>query len=153
MQQLSLTMVIGVPGSGKSTWAREFCKKNPDILYLSTDEIRKKIGSGEEDQSVNNEVFRVMKNKTEDALKNNSSVLLDATFIKRSWRKDFTEIGRRYSARLIAHVFKVGKEVLIKRIQKRASLGGLNVPIEVIDKYIKMFEEPLPGEFDIIINH
>lgn len=30
--------LIGVPAAGKSTWAEEFLRKNPDCVYISTDQ-------------------------------------------------------------------------------------------------------------------
>lgn len=34
----SLILTIGSCGSGKSTWAKAFCEKNPDYMYVSQDE-------------------------------------------------------------------------------------------------------------------
>jgi predicted kinase len=146
-------MLCGVQGSGKSTWTKQFAAENPDILYLSTDKLRSELGYGEADQTINGLIYGRMKQKAESALSNSQSVLLDATFIKKSWRKDYVKLGRKYEAKLVAHVFKANRNTLIKRIQQRAANGGLNVPVDVIDKYVAMFEPPDKTEFDEIINH
>ena len=147
-----LIMTIGVQCSGKSTWAKKFASDNPEVVYLSTDIIWLSIGPMS-DRSIAKKVYPILTKKVEVALQSKQSILIDATFIKKSWRKDFINIGRKYKARLIAHVFKADRDTLINRVQKRASEGGLNVPVEVIDKYIAQFQPPLPGEFDEIINH
>lgn len=151
--QPSLIMTVGVQGSGKSTWARKFSSENPDFLYLSTDRLREELGLGEYDQTVNALVYSRMKIKAESALRKGQSVLLDATFIKKAWRKDYTKLGRQLGAKLVAHVFKADRNTLIKRVQQRAANGGLDVPINVIDKYIAQFEPPDKTEFDEIIYH
>lgn len=151
--QPELILTIGVQCSGKSTWANKFSSENSDILYLSADKMRQEIGSGQHDQTVNGIVFGRMRQKTEAALRKGQSVLIDATNIRKSWRKDNIKLGKQLGAILVAHVFKADRETLIKRVSKRASEGGLNVPINVIDKYIAQFEAPDKNEFDQIINH
>ncbi len=151
--QPNLIMTCGVQGSGKSTWAKKFSSDNPDVLYLSTDKLREEMGAGEHDQTVNSLIYGRMRVKTESALRKGQSVLLDATFIRKSWRKDYIKLGRKLGARLVAHVFKAERSVLIERVKNRALNGGLNVPSDVIDKYISQFEQPDKTEFDEIINH
>lgn len=151
--QPKLILCIGVQGSGKSTWAAQYCLDNPDVLYLSTDKIRVELTGNMSDQSVNSIVYSRMRQRTESALRKGQSVLLDATHIRKAWRKDNIKIGRRIGAKLVAHVFKADRETLIKRIAERVANGGLNIPIEVLDKYISQFEKPDNTEFDEIIIH
>lgn len=147
-----LIITCGVQGSGKSTWAKKFAAENPDVVYLSTDKLRAEMGAGEHDQSVNGLIYSRMKMKAEAALRKGQSVLLDATFIRKAWRKDYVKLGRQLGAKLVAHVFKADRDTLIKRVQHRVANGGLNVPVDVIDKYIAQFEQPDKTEFDEIVN-
>lgn len=149
----SLIITIGPQGAGKSTWAEKYVLENPDVLYLSTDRLRAELGFGVADQTVNSLIFGKLKQRTEEALLKGQSVLLDATFIKKAWRKDNVNLGKRLGARLVAHVFKADRDVLIERINKRAVNGGLFVPVEVIDRYISQFQPPDKTEFDEIIHH
>lgn len=146
-------MCIGPQGSGKSTWARKYISENSDVLYLSTDKLRDELGYGEADQSVNSLIYGKMRQKMETALRKGQSVLLDATFIKKAWRKDNVRLGKQLGAKLVAHVFRGDRKTLIERVQKRAKNGGLNVPTDIIDRYIQMYEPPDGTEFDEIINH
>lgn len=148
----NLIMTVGVQGSGKSTWAKKFALDNPDVLYLSTDKIWLTIGPMS-DRSIARKVYPILTQQAEAALRNRQSVLLDATFIRKAWRKDYVKLGRRLGAKLVAHVFKADRDTLIERVQHRAANGGLNVPVEIIDKYIAQFEPPDKTEFDEIINH
>ncbi len=149
----NLILTIGAQGSGKSTWAKKYVSENPDVLYLSTDEIRKELSGNMADQSMNGVIYGRIKSRTEAALRREQSVLIDATFIRKSWRKDNIALGRTLGAKLVAHVFKASRDTCVKRVQERAKNGGLNVPVDVIEKYIAQFEQPDRTEFDEIINH
>ena len=41
--------MVGIPGSGKSTWAKARCKNNPHAAYISRDEIRFSLLKDEEE--------------------------------------------------------------------------------------------------------
>ena len=47
----TLYITVGLPGSGKSTYVKNFIK-DKDIEYLSSDSLRAVYGKSEEDQSV-----------------------------------------------------------------------------------------------------
>jgi predicted kinase len=148
-----LIMCIGPQGSGKSTWAEDYIKTNTDVLYLSTDRMRVEIGKGMNDQSVNGLIYSNIKTISNASLSEGKSVLLDATFIKKDWRADYIIIGRKNNARLIAHVFRAKVDVLKQRVSERVKSGGLFVPDNVIDKYVKMYQPPTSDEFDEIYFH
>lgn len=151
--QVELILTIGIQGSGKSTWAKKFASENSDVLYLSTDKLRAEMGAGEHDQTLNSLIYSRIKTDAETALRKGQSVLIDATFIRKAWRKDNVKLGKQLGAKLIAHVFKADRDTLINRVKNRATNGGLNVPVEVIDNYIAQFEQPDRTEFDEIVNH
>ncbi|TOB31030.1 polynucleotide kinase, partial [Vibrio parahaemolyticus] len=43
-----MILTIGCPGSGKSTWAREFIAKNPGFYNINRDDYRQSIMAHEE---------------------------------------------------------------------------------------------------------
>lgn len=150
--QVELHICIGCQGSGKSTWAEKFTSENPGVVYLSTDKIWLTIGPMS-DRSIARKVYPILTRHAEAALRKGQSVLLDATFIRKAWRKDYIKLGKQLGAKLVAHVFKADRDTLIERVQHRAANGGLDVPVDVIDKYIAQFEQPDGTEFDEIVNH
>ena len=58
----TIYIAVGLPGSGKSTYAKNFIK-DKDIEYLSSDELRAVFGKSEEDQTVTPLVFGHIKRK------------------------------------------------------------------------------------------
>jgi len=147
----TIYITVGLPGSGKSTYAKNFIK-GKDIEYLSSDSLRAVFGKGEDDQTVTPLVFGHIKKKVDEYLKNGKNVLVDATSVNRRERSDYINTAKKYDAKVVALVFKIDRAGLIERNQKRGSEGGRVVPDWVIDKMLAKFEEPLHSEgIDIMI--
>jgi predicted kinase len=147
-----IILVVGAPGSGKSTWAKNYESTHNDIMYLSSDEMRAKFGTGEDDQTVSGKVFAYLKEKTNTLLAAGVNLLIDATNMSRKARKDFINIANKYpQVEKIAVVFEVSKQELLKRNKERGEKGGRNVPEWVIDKMLNNYQKPDNTEFDKIL--
>ena len=141
----TLYIAVELPGSGKSTYAKNFIK-DKDIEYLSSDELRAVYGKDETDQSVTSIVFGHIKRKVDEFLKDGKNVLVDATSVNRRERSDYINNAKKYGAKVVAIVFKMDRQGLIDRNKKRGEQGGRVVPDFVIDKMLAKFEEPSYGE-------
>ena len=148
MNQLKAYHLIGAPGSGKSTWGKNFAEVNPQMVRLCPDEFRAKFGKGEDDQSVSAQAFSATNRGMEDALKDGKSVIIDATNMYRKTRKQFLDIAKKYEAKTIAIVFEVDKNTLMTRNQKRGEEGGRNVPVDIIQRMLNRYECPTLQEVD-----
>ena len=137
----TLYITVGLPGSGKSTYAKEFIK-GKDIEYLSSDELRAVYGKGEDDQTVTPIVFGHIKRKVDEFLKDGKNVLVDATSVNRKERSDYINTAKKYGAKVVALIFKMDRQGLIDRNKKRGEQGGRVVPDFVIDKMLAKYEEP-----------
>ena len=147
----TLYITVGLPGSGKSTYAKEFIK-GKDIEYLSSDELRAVYGKGEDDQTVTPIVFGHIKRKVDEFLKDGKNVLVDATSVNRRERSDYINTAKKYGSKVVALVFKMDRNGLIARNKKRGEEGGRVVPDWVIDKMLNKYEEPSHDEgIDVII--
>ena len=147
----TLYITVGLPGSGKSTYAKEFIK-GKEIEYLSSDSLRAVFGKSEEDQTVTPLVFGHIKRKVDEFLKDGKNVLVDATSVNRKERSDYINTAKKYGAKVVAIVFKMDRQGLIDRNKKRGEQGGRVVPDWVIDKMLAKFEEPSYSEgIDVMI--
>ena len=144
--QFKVIVMIGAPGSGKSTFAKKLCQDNPNFKYLSSDALRAEFGSGEEDQSVTPIVFSTLKRRLDNYLRHNESVIVDATSINAKDRKDYINAAKQYNAKVIAYAFVCDKQTLLERNQKRGAGGGRNVPEFVIDKMLAKYQQPTNQE-------
>ena len=147
----TLYITVGLPGSGKSTYAKEFIK-GKEIEYLSSDSLRAVYGKDENDQSVTSIVFGHIKRKVDEFLKDGKNVMVDATSVNRKERSDYINTAKKYGAKVVAIVFKMDRQGLIDRNKKRGEQGGRVVPDWVIDKMLAKFEEPSYSEgIDVMI--
>lgn len=144
---MTVFILIGAPGSGKSTWGKEFASKN-GAIRLCPDEFRAKFGTGEGDQTVSAQAFGATRQGLRDALNEGKDVIIDATSMYRKARKDFIQIAKDFGASTCAYVFEAEKALLLERNQKRGAAGGRNVPEDVIDRMLGRYERPNELEFD-----
>ena len=148
----TLYITVGLPGSGKSTYAKEFIK-GKEIEYLSSDSLRAVFGKSEEDQTVTPLVFGHIKRKVDEFLKDGKNVMVDATSVNRRERSDYINSAKKYGAKVVALVFKMDRQGLIDRNKKRGEQGGRVVPTNIIDRMLSKYEDPSFNEgIDVIIN-
>lgn len=126
-------MLIGIPGSGKSTWISKY-NKNNKYTVVSPDEIRKELTGSISDQSQNAKVWWLTAETVKNFLENGENVILDSTMTDSQRRREF--IQDLPPAKLKAKVFYVDPEVSKERIKKDLESGKdrSNVPSEIIDK-------------------
>lgn len=141
-----LYLTVGCSGSGKTTWAVDFCKKN-NIVRLSSDELRGVIGGDESNQEVSGQVFSELRHFVEHLLKQGYDVLVDATNCSKKSRSSFVEIARTLGKPIKTVCFFIDVEVAKKRNKLRARV----VPDHVIDRQFSNIEIPSVDEVDFII--
>lgn len=80
----TFTMVIGLPASGKSTYANSLA----DVAVFSSDALRKELYGSEEIQCDNGALFNELTKRIINRLKTNQSAVLDATNMNSKKRKN-----------------------------------------------------------------
>lgn len=133
---LEFIMLIGLPASGKSTYAQKM-KKNGYHVY-SSDEIRKELTGNEEVQNINERVFCILHKRIKIALENGISCVYDATNISMKRRIAFLNEIKRFNCDKKCILFVPPVEVCKERNQKRER----TVPDYVFDKMLKQFQCP-----------
>ena len=140
MSNKKFIMMIGLPGSGKSTIARGLAEEN-DVVYLSSDDIRKELSGNEENQNINTEVFETMRKRTLQALNDGKHVVYDATNINSKKRKGLlTQLPKKVEK--IAYYIATSYKNTLEQNSKRERI----VPKEVIDRMYKTFQIPIYSE-------
>ena len=140
-----LICLIGIPGSGKTTYANNYIKEHGGV-HLSSDGIRKELYGDEAIQSNPNEVFSLMQKRAVEALNDGRTVIYDATNVTRKDRANIIAACPKF-VRIEAHVIWATIETCIERDTARERTVGQ----AVINKMLKRFQPPFYDEgFDDI---
>lgn len=142
-------LVVGAPGSGKTTWGIKYATEN-GFVRLCPDEFRAKFGTGEHDQSVSDRAFAATRIGLEVALAEGKSAFIDACNMYPKTRRQFLDIANRFKVQTEAVVFEVPRDTLIERNKLRGAAGGRDVGVEVIDRMLQRYRRPSEGELDIV---
>ena len=135
-----LFMMIGLPGSGKSTYAKEIAA-DPEGLHpviLSSDELRKELFGDDEDQSHNAQVFDELHKRIRENLQNGVSVIYDATNIDKKRRVDFLQSIKKIDCIKTAIAVMTPYDVCLERCKKR----DRKVPEYVIRRMLMNYAPP-----------
>lgn len=134
----TLYYLVGMPASGKSTWAKK--NINDNTVWISSDNIRKELYGSESVQEGNIEVFELMFKRTRDALRNGLDIIYDATNINSKKRKGF--INQFKNIRKVCIYFASDLKDVIHRNNSR----DRKVPFEVINRMYKGLQIPMYHE-------
>lgn len=150
-EKLIVWILVGAPGSGKTTFGKVLVEGDPRIVRVCPDDNRRILGKGSHDQTVSYPAFCLAKDQMKKALDEGKCVIFDATNMYRKARKDFINIARGRGAKVIAEVFECDKATLMARNAKRGAEGGRNVPEKVIDDMLSRYQRPEVPEFDEVV--
>ena len=84
----TMTMMVGLPASGKSTYAKKLAN-DADAIILSSDAIRWELFGDETNQEHNQQVFQELHKRVKKWLQSGRSVVYDATNINSKRRRAF----------------------------------------------------------------
>ena len=116
-------LLVGLPGSGKSTWA------SGRAGVLSSDALRELLADDPGDQSIHGRVFRVIRDLLKHRLELRRPVTyIDATNLTPKERRPYIKLAKLFDAGIDAVLFDVSVEDCIRRNRGR----GRVVPDEVI---------------------
>lgn len=141
-----LIVLVGLPASGKSTYA-DMLAKFPKTIVLSSDKLRKELLGDETCQTNNQLVFDTLYRRAKLYLIDGYNVVIDATNINMKDRKRTLSYFEKLDIERVAIVFATPIEVCYVRDERRERTVGK----DVIDKFVQRFEIPMEYEgFDEI---
>ena len=140
--QNEMILLIGLPGSGKSTWAERFAANRNYTVIVSSDKIREELYGNEATQGDNNKIFSLVRERAEEALKDCKDVIIDATNMTIKDRSAYFDIAKTYDTTVTGILFDIPVEECKLRNSKRDRV----VPDFVYDKMMKRYEHPQLSE-------
>ncbi|MDR1969833.1 MAG: ATP-binding protein [Candidatus Nomurabacteria bacterium] len=149
----TLHVMVGLPGSGKTTKAKEL-EMEHNALRLTCDEWHIRLfgyNPTDENHGRNHEnIEEIMLEIAEKVLSHGVSVIIDFGSWSRAERDDLRRMASKADANFKIHFMDVPIEKLYERLKKRNQLvttEGFVISKEKMDRYLKLFEPPTEEEF------
>ncbi|MGF1343274.1 polynucleotide kinase-phosphatase [Streptomyces flavovirens] len=137
---LSLVVLIGATGSGKSTFARAHFKPTE---VISSDFCRGLVADDENDQSASKDAFDVLHHIAGKRLAAGRLTVVDATNVQSGSRKQLVRLAREHDVLPIAIVLDVPEEVCLARNAQRPDRAGM--PRHVVRRHRSELHRSLRG--------
>ncbi|WP_420079314.1 polynucleotide kinase-phosphatase [Streptomyces sp. JL4002] len=137
---LSLVVLIGATGSGKSTFARKHFKPTE---VISSDYCRGLVSDDENDQSASRDAFDVLHYIAGKRLAAGRLTVVDATSVQADARRGLVQLAREHDVLPIAIVLDLPESVCAERNAARPDRAGL--PRAVIQRHRRDLRRSLRG--------
>lgn len=137
-------MVMGLPGSGKSYFAKNLALKLA-AAYISSDDFRKKMGlMGKYQIQDKLSVYHELIRSSKDLLMEGNTVVLDATFYLKSVRDLVESLAKSIPCKIIKILVKAEEEIIELRLSKPRidSEADHSVYLQIREQF-----EPLDEEY------
>jgi predicted kinase len=148
MKSPKFLMLVALPGTGKTTYAKKFLEENPDWVYISLDDIHfQRTGAYGLN---NNEDKMIATQMIKQASLKKKNIIFDSTNNKLTKRRGFLSIlnGKGYYTEIL--YWNTRKEVALNNLQKRANETGHVVPKFALEEHFTFSDFPLHTEVDSI---
>ncbi|MFH9552635.1 polynucleotide kinase-phosphatase [Streptomyces sp. NPDC017435] len=135
---LSLVVLIGASGSGKSTFARRHFRPTE---IISSDFCRGLVSDDENDQSATRDAFDVLHYIAGKRLAAGRRTVVDATSVQPDARRQLIDLAKQYDVLPIAIVLDVPEEVCAERNATRTDRADM--PRRVIQRHTRELRRSL----------
>lgn len=126
-----IIFTIGVSGSGKSTWAKNFQLIHPTCVIISRDIIRGMTSNEKTVGSFQNTLVS-------KAFSEKCTVIIDNTNLDKNYISSILEYCPNNT--IVSYkIFDESEDVCLERIQRRVENGGLDVPALVLRRQLEQF--------------
>lgn len=130
----------GLPGSGKSTWSKQFCKDNPEYVRINKDDIREMMGNPPFSRNFENSVLTIQRKIGETILDTGKSLIVDDTNFAQKHYDYWRGIADRMHLQITQKIFDTPVEECIDRDLKREKSVGKEVIMGMYKTYVEPYE-------------
>lgn len=143
----NLTLMVGLPGSGKTTRARILAAET-GALRLTPDEWQTLLFDDDmhhpDHDRRHGTIEAIMWDIAAHTLRSGGDVILDFGFWTRAERYDFAKKAAELGANCIVHYDDVSLDELERRIVARNAIAGghFAIPVDILRQWATVFEAP-----------
>ena len=135
--RMTMTVMSGLPGSGKDHWIRE---NRPDVPVVSLDALRRELGV--RPAADQRRVVAAATERAREHLRAGRSFVWNATNVSRDLRGRSVSLAADYRARVEIVALEAPPRVLRERMGRRSA----PVPAAAVERLIRRWECPDPTE-------
>ena len=160
MKHAIVYLLCGLPGSGKTTYAKKIVDEQGALSLSIDDEMIKRYGVAgidyptEKRNEYKSNVMEIIKSKIVENIRNGQSVVLDFGVRKKMDREYFRDLVESNGAEMQLIYLKASRALLLERLNRRADIEKGNnfiITPDILDKRIAIFEEPNNENEKVII--
>ena len=145
---IEVKVMVGIPGSGKSTWADDLIIKNPELEIVSMDYFIEQEAVRQNKKY--NDVYRefaetaekLMKQKLSEIIKEKKSFIWDQINISENIRRKKIARLKQNKYEIHAIAFSLNEETWKNRLDNRVNLGGKIISKKVLEEMKQNFVFP-----------
>lgn len=135
-----LLILVGAPGSGKSTFARYFIRTEDNWVRVNRDDFRlMQFGDTLMSPFYEERITKMVEASVITLLKHHTNVIIDATNCSLRTLEDMIQAYTEY-ADISFKVFDLSVEELVKRCDKRCEQTGKFIPKSAIEKHVTQLQ-------------
>lgn len=135
-----IIITIGIPASGKSTWAKDYVRNNPSWIRVSRDDFRQMLKTAQMCEPKIEDLVTTLVNKTiEQSLAKKLNVIIDNTNVNIKYINGFID-KFKYSADIDYRVFDISLKKAIERDNNREMKVGEEVIKRMYKQYVDLID-------------
>ncbi len=146
MKKLRLTILQGLPASGKSTYAKKLVETQPNTKRINKDDLRQMLDDRVFNKNNERFIIKVRDAIVKEALSNNYNVVVDDTNLAKYHIDRLREIAEEYNAKVDIVFINTPLEDCIQRDLQRFNSVGERVIKDMYYKYL--YQPPIPPNYD-----
>lgn len=131
----------GLPASGKSTWAKQFCKENINFERLNKDDLREEFKelnpSGQWNKTFENQILEIQRKRGIDFINGGFSIIIDDTNFAEKHRTFWLKVAEKYGLQFEEKYFDTPVDVCVDRDKHREKSVGEGVIRDMYKRYVK----------------
>ncbi len=138
-----LILVMGLPGSGKTTFAQAL-SKSIGARHLNSDIIRAQLDKrGQYDEETKLLIYRELYHETQKFLASGQTVIVDATFYKDYLRSRFTEIAKNLSIPYRLIYINANSQTIKERLKENRTYSEADFQVyQSVKEQFEPIQEP-----------
>lgn len=137
---LKILILIGIPSSGKSTWAKEYVRKHENWVRINRDSFRLMLKDAQMcEPKIEDMITSLMYSTIETCLMRKQNVIIDNTNLKQKYLDEIIE-RFKYTADIEYHLFDISLAKAIERDNARDAKVGEGVIRKMYDDYKKLID-------------